>query len=136
MHAQAILAAAAALLLCSFTQPAGPVLAGSEWRPTELDGEPFATAAEMFVTFGGNGELRGNGGCNGFFGSYETNGTALAIGALGATKMMCEAEVMAGEDALLGILARTTAYERDGTTLVLRDGDGAVIARLVQTDAD
>jgi heat shock protein HslJ len=136
MHARLILAATAVLLLWSCTPAGGTTLAGSEWRPLELGGQPVPGSAEMFVAFGGDGALRGNGGCNGFFGTYEANGAALAIGALGATKMMCEADVMAGEDALLDILARTAAYERDGTSLVLRDGEGAVIARLAQTDAD
>jgi len=126
----------AALSLGGCTGGNDASLAGSEWRPLELAGRPVSSPAEMFVTFGGNDELRGNGGCNGFFGTYESGGGTLAIGPLGSTRMACDVNVMADETAFLDVLAQATAYRRERNALVLIEADGQTIARLIQTDAD
>lgn len=124
-----------ALAACT-GHPPPPSLAGSQWRPVEFAGAAPASGAELFVTFGGNGELRGSGGCNGFFGTYENERGALEISPLGATRMMCDEAVMADELAFLDVLGRTAGYVRDRKDLVLLDAGGVTLARLVQTDAD
>ena len=69
----------------------------------------------------------GFGGCNRFFGSYETSGRSLAFGAMGATRMACP-EGMDAEQELFAVLASTTRYEIHGSKLMLF-ADKALVAR-------
>lgn len=116
-----------------------PSLAGSEWRPVRL-GEAGAVdesgPTEIFVRFEGDGRLAGHGGCNRFFGGYTITGTAIEIGPLGATRMMCPEPAMAGEAALFEILQTARRFERRRTELSLFDAEGREIARFVQSDWD
>ncbi len=113
-----------------------PGLAGSEWRPLEVGGEAPASAEAMFVVFGGEGRLHGNGGCNTFSGGYESDGSDLSVTPLAATRMACPEPAMADENAFLAALQGATAFLREGTELTLFDGQGNVTARLAQTDWD
>ena len=64
----------------------------------------------------------GFGGCNRFFGSYETSGNSLKFGAMGATRMACP-EGMDEEQELFTALGATTRYEIHGSKLMLFAGD-------------
>jgi putative lipoprotein len=104
-------------------------LSGSEWGMTGKD--------KPFVQFGAEGKLAGDAGCNRFFGSYETAADgSIAIGPLGSTRMACPEPEMAQEMQFLEMLQGAKRFERDGTRLSLMDGSGAVLAELVQRDAD
>jgi heat shock protein HslJ len=69
----------------------------------------------------------GFGGCNRFFGSYESSGESLTFGALGATRMACP-EGMDREQELFTVLGAVTRYEIDGPTLLLF-ADDELVAR-------
>ena len=69
----------------------------------------------------------GFGGCNRFFGSYETSGHSLALGAIGATRMACP-EGMDQEQELFTVLGATTRYEIHGAKLMLF-ADEKLVAR-------
>lgn len=69
----------------------------------------------------------GFGGCNRFFGSYETSGRALTFGAMGATRMACP-DGMDQEQELMTILGSTTRYEIHGSKLMLF-ADKELVAR-------
>jgi len=127
--------ALAFFLAASCVHAAGP-LAGSEWRPLEIAGVAVPAEPEMFLRFGGDGKLAGNGGCNGFFGTYKLDGDAIAFGPIGATRRACEDPVMDREMALLAALEKVATYARDRIDLELRDAGGNVLLRLRQTDAD
>jgi heat shock protein HslJ len=114
-------------------------LAGSEWQPVELGGQPVPPqpeAPEQFIRFEGDGKVAGNAGCNRFFGSYGTAGDALQLGAMGATRMACPDPVMMWEDRFLKSLQAATRYRREGTELTLMNADGGAVARLRQRDFD
>jgi heat shock protein HslJ len=111
-------------------------LAGSEWWPTEVEGEARPGTGESFVRFESDGKVAGHGGCNRFFGSYDTSGDQLQIGALGATRRACAGATGEDEQRFLGALQKTHRYERDGIELTLFDESGAVLMRLRQSDAD
>ena len=110
----------------------GEGLPGSHWRPTEIYDMELPVVAGMEVHFGGEGELRGNGGCNGFFGSYELEGDKIEIGPLGGTQMACPPPVMERESLLMEVLAKVKRYERDGTELSLIDENGTPIVRFTE----
>ncbi len=69
----------------------------------------------------------GFGGCNRFFGTYETTGQSLTLGAMGATRMACP-EGMDQEQELFTVLAATTRYEIHGSKLMLF-ADKELVAR-------
>jgi putative lipoprotein len=131
-----IFACVLALMLATACVAAAALLAGSEWRPTEIGGVEVPAGADMFVRFGGEGKLRGHGGCNGFFGTYKLTGDAIEIGKLGATRMACPAPIMDRETRFLEALANARRFARDGIDLSLIDDAGNTVVRLIQTDAD
>ena len=69
----------------------------------------------------------GFGGCNRFFGSYESSGESLTFGALGATRMACP-EGMDQEQELFTVLGKVTRYEVRDSVLELL-ADDTVVAR-------
>jgi heat shock protein HslJ len=70
----------------------------------------------------------GFGGCNRFFGSYETTGKSLTFGAMGATRMACP-DGMDQEQEFLAAIGSITRYEIHGSKLMLF-ADKALVARL------
>lgn len=128
------LTALVALTACAGAPASG--LAGSEWRPVEIAGQPPGAPDAMFVAFGSDGALHGSGGCNNFSGGYESAGERLTISPLAATRMACPEPAMQDEGAFFAALTGTAAFLREGTRLTLLDGEGDVLARLAQTDWD
>lgn len=110
---------AALVLLASCQALAGDPLAGTEWRPATTGGVEVPEAAGAFLRFEAEGKLAGNGGCNGFFGSYSIAGEQIAIGPLGATRKACEDPVMQVEDRILRALGGSERFVLDGTVLRL-----------------
>lgn len=73
-----------------------------------------------------NGELNGNAGCNGYFGSYETEDLQISFGPLASTEMYCvnPAGVMDQETAYLQALERVESYSIQGNQLLFLNGSG------------
>lgn len=111
-------------------------LAGSEWRPVELGAQALPDSGTLFVRFEADGRLTGHGGCNRFFGSYEITADRINIGPLGTTRMACPAPVMDLEMTFLQSLEQANGFARDGTRLLLTDGQGNSSASFIQTDWD
>lgn len=116
--------------------PGASSLAGSEWRPVNLDGLPIPGTSSAFVAFKADGELVGNTGCNAMTGTYDGDGLALVVGDVAVTRMMCSSGVMLVEVELLEALENTDAVVREGPNLTMMDADGRVLAQFVQTDWD
>ena len=120
----------------TLAQGSGNQLAGSEWRPVEIRGEAVDANGIAFVRFGAEGKVSGSGGCNRFFGQYETEGTKLTLSRLGSTRKACPEPLMTLEHRFLGTLRDTAGFERRRARLALRDDNGRTIMRLAQTDWD
>lgn len=69
----------------------------------------------------------GFGGCNRFFGTYQTSGQSLTLGAMGATRMACP-DGMGQEQELFTVLGSVTRYEIHGSKLMLF-ADQKLVAR-------
>ena len=124
-------------ILSTATGPAmAERLAGSEWRPVELNGATQPDDTRLSVQFGTNGRTHGFSGCNRFMGHYSTNGRRIKIGPLASTRMACEETAMQTETRFLKMLEATTEFEREQVRLVLRDENRAILARFAQTDWD
>lgn len=106
-------------------------LEDTRWQLIELNG------TAVVVTQGGKApylELNskkksayGFGGCNRFFGSYQSTDRTLELGALGATRMACP-EGMDREQELFATLGTVSRYEIHGAQLLLF-ADGKLVAR-------
>jgi len=104
-----------------------------------LDGTA-ATAPEdptAFVTFGADGALSGDTGCNRFGGSYEVVESAdggpstLSITPGASTRRACTDEAASSqEQALLSLLPLVRSAQLDGAVLRLDDADGATLLTL------
>jgi heat shock protein HslJ len=109
-----------------------PMLVGTTWRLTELDGKPAALgndgrAATLELTLEGR-RVAGFAGCNRMGGSYEVSGDSLTLGPLALTKMAC-AKGMELEQGFVAALEQTRAYRLSAQGLELL-GERGSLARL------
>jgi heat shock protein HslJ len=109
---------------------AGPSgLSGTSWEVTGYNNGKEAvvslvTGSTISLDFV-DGTVSGK-ACNNYNGAFTEDGTALTIGPLATTRMMCpEAGVMDQETAYLAALQAATVFSLDGSVLTLRDAKGA-----------
>lgn len=104
-------------------------LEDTRWELLELKGTPVVVGRDGKAPYlelnSSKASAYGFGGCNRFFGSYESTGQTLELGALGATRMACP-DGMNREQELFATLATVNRYEIRGTTLLLFAGDKLV----------
>lgn len=110
-------------------------LAGANWEAIGYNNGKQAVVSVMLGTtitasFGKDGNLTGNAGCNDYNGSYTVNGNQITIGPLATTRKFCNdpAGVMDQETQYLAALGTAATYQVEGNTLELRTTDGALAA--------
>jgi len=109
---------------------ANPIdLAGTEWALTGDVGK-----AARFIQFRSDGRVTGYSGCNRFTGTYTQDGGTLIIGTLATTRMACPPEVMKREQEFLALLGKIRHVDRANLQLILKDGEGNVLAELMRRD--
>jgi len=98
-----------------------PVIEG-KWLIETVDGHAIRGGRQASVSFA-DGRISGNGGCNGFGGSYRFARGTLTAGPLISTKMACLGPVMLEEQAIFQLLGQPLGVRsnRDGK-LVLSAG--------------
>ena len=84
------------------------------WRLTAFSDVDAAPAAEVTLVVQADGKIAGSGGCNGYFGSWALGKGQDTIGPVGATRRMCQAEVMDVESKYFDALSRRLARDRRG----------------------
>jgi heat shock protein HslJ len=108
-------------------------LAGTHWTLKQLSGEAIAQDAdkkEIYIELNEDDRrLAGSGGCNRLMGSYELDGASLHFRQVASTMMACPGNVMPREQAFIHALSATASFRIHASTLLLRDKDGAVVAR-------
>lgn len=109
----------------------GAAMTGIGWQPTLLGADEIAADSGMFVLFAVDGSIKGNGGCNNFFGSLQTADGELSVGELGASRMACPPEIMDRETAFMKALQDTTQFEMGENSLQLLGADDVLLAELV-----
>ena len=102
--------------------PAG--LGGSEWKVVNYNNGKQAVVtliagSDISLGFGADGEVAGSGGCNRYFGPYQSQDAMLQVGPLASTRMACEAPegVMEQETQYLTALQEAATYTIEGNTL-------------------
>lgn len=104
-----------------------PGIHGTRWVVSQL-GAARATMPRPSFTFGLDTRLTGNGGCNGFSGSYTLDADRLSIDTGGATLRACEPRVMKQEASFLRMLGEVASVAVDGNgRLELRTRGGQII---------
>lgn len=109
----------------------GGHLHGSEWG---FRGDP--QGAERFVQFGGGNRVTGSGGCNRFSGTFQHTDDDLTVGPLVSTRRACPPEVMQREQDFFKLFEQVRSADATHLELVLKDGDGKVLATLQRQDPD
>lgn len=100
---------------------------GSPTNPT-----PAAPNVEATVTFGSDGKLSGNVGCNSFSGDYKVDGSTITFGPIVSTMMACADPIMEQESAVLSMFANSATFKIDGKTLTITSANGDSVVNLVQ----
>lgn len=105
-------------------------LTSKKWMLRSIAGTPVALAKNAaFLTFdAAKKQAGGNGGCNGFGGSYEVEGSAIKFGNIISTMMACELENrMTIEQGFLGALQNADRFEIAGNKLILFKGNDKLL---------
>ncbi|MFI6121687.1 META domain-containing protein [Streptomyces sp. NPDC051064] len=111
------------------SEPPAP-LTGTTWKVTRLvsgsvaTSLPAGTEKKAHLTFGKDGSVEGNLGCNSFHGKAAVSGATLTFGPLASTRKMCAGPEMELERALQGVLEGRTTYEIDHRSLSIEGKDG------------
>jgi putative lipoprotein len=139
-------------MLAAVTLTAG--IAGSAFAQSEPEAEPIAVDALEGITWVltsqaiegemvpvpervlvslllADGQAGGQGACNGYFTTYELDGSSLTFGQIGSTLMACLPPVMEFEQAYFANLGEVAAYQTTGGPMSLLDADGAIILEFV-----
>lgn len=109
-------------------------LAGTSWQATGINNGNEAVVSQegtekVTALFGTDGTISGTGGCNTYSGPFTTSGAdQVTIGALTSTEMACPEPAMEIEQQYFAALGNVATYQIEGTTLTLRDADGATQA--------
>ena len=109
-------------------------LTGTSWTVTSYNNGRQAVVGvladtTLTILFGESGQISGSGGCNNYSGSFKSDGVStIEIGPLISTMMACADPegVMDQETQFLAALQAATVYRIDGSTLEMRDAEGAL----------
>jgi heat shock protein HslJ len=120
--------------------PMPPVsITGGEWRVLGINngrGGVVSVLAdtEVTATFGEDGILTGNTGCNLYRSSYSIDGSAISFGPIVSTRRACLSDsANTQEQAFLSALSASTTYELVGDRLTLRNEAGATQVDMVRS---
>jgi heat shock protein HslJ len=130
------------LSACTSTAPqagSGSGLSGTSWVVTGYDDgsqnvSDVLAGTTLTASFGEDGTMTGNSGCNDYNGPYKVTGNQIGIGPLSSTRKACSdpAGVMEQETQYLAALANAEVFAIDGNTLELREVDGTVMAKFTK----
>jgi len=119
--------------------PQPPVsLSGSTWRVQSYNNGRGGVVSvlpdvQVTATFGTEGSVNGNAGCNGYRGPYTVAGSRITFGSIVSTKRACLSQPLTDQEtAFLAALGASTSYELVGDRLTLRDDARATQVVLVR----
>jgi heat shock protein HslJ len=108
--------------------PADASLAGTRWVLESLvSGDAVASVIDMpTIEFGDDGVVTGDTGCRGFDGSYQLDGTILAIDDLVVEDVACAADLTAQDEHVLAVLGGEMTLTIDGDRLSVAAGESGL----------
>lgn len=119
----------------------GNSLAKTSWSVTSYNNGNQAVVSmipetAVNMTFGDDGTVSGNSGCNSFTGQYAPSGSNIAVSQLASTMMACESPegVMDQEAAFLAALQSAATWQIRGNELSMRTAEDALAIMAVRND--
>ncbi len=98
---------------------AGNVQLSGNYTVNNVSGIEVSDNAPTITFVALNKEVRGNTGCNSFFGSYATDLYALSFSDIASTQMACDQPIMSTENRFLDALRNTGSYSIQNNVLTL-----------------
>jgi heat shock protein HslJ len=126
-----ILASLALLLSACNSNESQASLAGTTWQLISYGSAtaltPAVAGVETTLTFGKDGQISGNMGCNSFSGKYSIKDGKIIFDALASTMMACADAQMTQENAAFKIMSGTVSYEVKDNALTITATDNSVM---------
>lgn len=98
---------------------AGNVQLSGNYVVSSIGEKAVTTNAPSMSFFAVDKSIKGNGGCNSFFGNYELDLYALSFSDIAATEMYCDEPVMKIETSFMAALRDTGSYSIEANILTL-----------------
>ncbi|MDC8002605.1 META domain-containing protein [Aureisphaera galaxeae] len=98
---------------------AGNVHLTGNYTVTSIGGSEISENAPTITFVALDKTIRGNTGCNSFFGKYALDLYALTMSDIGNTEMACDQPIMDVENAFLNALRNTGSYDLENSMLTL-----------------
>ncbi len=114
----------------------GVEVTGVNWRPVSVGDEAIPEDAGLYLLFEVDGSIKGNGGCNSFFGSLQQADSGIEVGPLGGTRMGCPETIMDRESAFMNAVQSLRDFQTGSDGMSLLDENGNVLASFVAGAAD
>lgn len=115
------------LSACAGTAKEENPLEATVWSLETIGESAAYPGVDVLIDFG-DGEVRGNTGCNDFSGKYKVNGDAIEFKDISMTMMACQnPSLRAQENAFLNALQLARSYHTDGNMLELLDEYGETL---------
>ncbi len=118
---------------------AGNVHLTGNYTITSMGGSTISDNAPTITFVALDKTIRGNTGCNSFFGSYTLDLYALSFSDIGSTEMACDQPIMDIENQFLNALRDTGSYDLENSILTLyskADRSELLIARKERNDGN
>lgn len=114
----------------------GAELTGVTWQAVAVGEDSIPDDSGIFIQFDVDGSIKGNGGCNGFFGSLAQSDGGIGIGSLASTEMACPEPTMSRETGFLESVHKMANYETTPDGMNLLAADGTVLAQFVASSGN
>jgi heat shock protein HslJ len=99
------------------------------WIIEYIGDRPVMDSSPASITFDTDRQLSGNASCNRFSGRYAGTASALSVGPLATTRMMCPEALMEQEQRFLSALTEIASARIDNGLLYLDNAAGATLFR-------
>lgn len=135
-----LLALLAGSVACSGGTDAAPAGTGSQspaghsYESTTVQGPGIPGDGPLRLTFGADGNLSANAGCNTVMGQADLTDHTLRTGALASTRMACVGDRAGADEWNTSFLQAAPAWTLDGETLTLKTADRTVTLRETEPD--
>lgn len=122
-----IILASVILSACAGAAKEENPLKGTVWSLETIGESAAYPGVDVIIDFG-DGEVRGNTGCNDFNGQYKVKGDTIEFKDVSMTMMACQnPSLRAQENAFLNALQLARSYRTDGNMLELLDEYGETL---------
>ncbi len=129
----AALVSATILVACL---PSSNDLAGTSWKLVSYgpvaNPNPVVADSVTDLSFGRDGKVSGNLGCNSFGGDYSTSNGKVVFGELSSTLMACVEARMTQENIAFTVMTGTASYKKDDRNLTITNASNDVILSFQQ----